>query len=151
MQTHVHEESGDVVEGLQLAPGAIVRPGDVFAAADGNWRFLPCSFVLGNSLVKWVRPRGDLSQSAREVLLLLTDREKRPKFIHVFQHTFAIACHNDFNSIDWPRTKYPLILNPDTLRELIDYGYIEQQQVFGSVYGVTELGHQRAAQLRQQN
>lgn len=58
MKDHKHPLSGDIVRGVRLLSGDVLRDGDVYASASGRWETCPCAGVMlerGHE-VPWVRP-----------------------------------------------------------------------------------------------
>lgn len=60
MQTLIHPQSGETIEGIRLLPGALICRDDKYDSTDGNWRTADSAAgekVPEGDHVIWVRQR----------------------------------------------------------------------------------------------
>lgn len=137
MQRHVHPVSGEVIEGIRLVEGAVLREEDVYDSTTGKWEAGPCAgLTLQNTRTIWVRPQ-NLSGDAKALLVALT-YYKGELFATIGKRDsqYWLIPTADF---DWdPRVGLKSIRHPELLRELVDFGYLSQPQ--RDIWTLTPLG-----------
>ncbi len=123
MGVYEHPEGGGIICGMQLVPGAILRPGDVYASTTGAWEECPCSgAMLGSVTSIWVRPEVDLSD---EGLGVLTDLMR-------LGGDWCVAMrHRKFYRVPDPEWNWDERLDPaeitcgECIQELVDFGLLK--------------------------
>lgn len=147
MQRHVHPVSGEVITGIQLVEGAILRDEDVYDSTTGKWERLP--IMTGGRLSQtrtiWVRPQG-ISDEARHLLMILSVRGGN--LYHCIAERSGIYYHIPVPDFDWDtRVQTNRVQHPRAIQELVDCGYlsVEKNRTFVLTLLGVSVGHELLA------
>lgn len=123
MRIYEHPKSQKLVYGMQLAPGAILQRGDVYASTTGEWETCPCpGAMLGSVTSIWVRPEVGLTNDALSVLVSLI-RLGGEWCVAVRRLTFYLIPGPGWN---WDGRLQPVEIScGECIQELVDFGFLE--------------------------
>lgn len=122
-EEHQHPQSGEVVCGLQLAPGAILRESDKYDSSTGHWEECPTpGITLQTTPTTWVRPDG-LSQNGKYLVMYLASNKKGLFDTVGYRGCWMVVPCPDRSKWD-PRIQMPPVAHPECIRELEECGFL---------------------------
>lgn len=143
MNQYLHPETNVPIDGMRLAPGAVLRETDQYPSSDGKWRSSPCpGLVLQHGCsVMWVRPGAELSPEGSALLKYLAS-----------YHFCLTRCHGPWLAILSARWKNDArahwkVQHRERVQELIDYGFVAPSPEDSEVYEITALGKEEGERI----
>lgn len=148
MEIFLHPETGDVMTGMRLVRGAILRPGDAYDSTSGRWTPCPSpGLQLGATKTLWVRPIIGLLPDERDLLTKLVTWRAHAAQRRSSRGWYIIPTRGYASS--WNHAlQPPFVDHPECLQSLTDVGLLYLED---GVYSPTAFGVEFAKDLPQEH